>query len=151
MTPSTLLFEAAARGILLSRVEDRLSVDAPAGVLDSDLRAQLVEHKADLLALLADQAGDPPPVRLPDPAAHNHAPWTEEVASWPPSFQSRWAVRVAHHESSGGGWSREDAERLATVDVMGPVSARDYGVENHGLPYDARLARLLGPVPEAPR
>jgi thioesterase domain-containing protein len=48
-----LLSTLRERGVRLSVEDDRLKIDAPAGVLDDDLRAQLAAHKEELVALLA--------------------------------------------------------------------------------------------------
>ena len=52
MTAAEVLTETRRRGILLSARGDRLRYDAPVGVMKAELRAALVEHKAELLALL---------------------------------------------------------------------------------------------------
>ena len=74
MTAPEVLAEARRRGILLSARGDRLRYDAPVGVMQAELRAALVEHKAELLALLGSwpaswprgrRSGPGPPVPSP--------------------------------------------------------------------------------------
>ena len=70
MTAAEVLAETRRRGILLSARGDRLRYDAPVGVMQAELRAALVEHKAELLALLGSglhrgpEATDRNPARL---------------------------------------------------------------------------------------
>lgn len=60
-TLSDLLATLSARGVTLSAQGDRLHVEGPVGAITPELRAQLVAHKADLLAYLAE----PQLVRIP--------------------------------------------------------------------------------------
>jgi len=53
MTTAGLLSTLREQGVRLSVEDGRLKVDAPAGVLDDDLRAELTTHKEELVALLA--------------------------------------------------------------------------------------------------
>ena len=53
MTAQSLLSELRGLGVKLAAEEDRLTVDAPAGVVTEDLRAALVENQPSLLKLLA--------------------------------------------------------------------------------------------------
>ena len=52
MIPEELLTELSQRGVILSAVDDKLRIDAPKGVLTSELRQALTEQKRALLALL---------------------------------------------------------------------------------------------------
>lgn len=54
------LSEARSLGIVLSRNDDRLRVDAPKGSLTTDLRSHLVAHKSELLAIIDAAASDEP-------------------------------------------------------------------------------------------
>src|SRR4051794_35840688 len=52
MNAATLLADLCRRGVRLSVSGERLSIDAPRGTVTADLRAALIEHKADLIRLL---------------------------------------------------------------------------------------------------
>jgi hypothetical protein len=52
MTAARFLADLRGRGAIVAVVADRLRVDAPVGVVTAADRAALVEHKAELLALL---------------------------------------------------------------------------------------------------
>jgi hypothetical protein len=52
MNAAALLADLHRRGIRLSVSGERLGVDAPKGIVTPNLRAALVEHKADLIRLL---------------------------------------------------------------------------------------------------
>ncbi len=68
MTAAEVLAETRRRGILLSVRGDRLRYDAPVGVMQAELRAALVEHKAELLTLLGSD-----PHRGPEATERNPA------------------------------------------------------------------------------
>jgi hypothetical protein len=53
MTPDTLAVQLDALGVRLSVQGERLRVEAPAGVLTSELRQAIARHKVDLMALLS--------------------------------------------------------------------------------------------------
>ena len=53
MNASMLLADLTRRGIKLSATGERLSVDAPKGVVTDDVRAMLVAHRDSLLQLLS--------------------------------------------------------------------------------------------------
>lgn len=52
MNASALLMDLLHRGVRLWAAGEQLNIDAPKGVITPDLRAALIEHKADLLHLL---------------------------------------------------------------------------------------------------
>ncbi len=52
MTPTELIADLRARGIILSVVDSRLRVDAPRGVITADIREWIATHKAKLMELL---------------------------------------------------------------------------------------------------
>ena len=52
MTAATLIGRLHAAGVQLTANGDKLHISAPAGVLTPELRAELVEHKAALMAAL---------------------------------------------------------------------------------------------------
>jgi len=52
MNPEELLTELSQRGVILSAVDDKLRIDAPKGVLTSELRQVLTEQKTAILGLL---------------------------------------------------------------------------------------------------
>src|SRR5579875_2212951 len=54
-----LLHKVSALDIILSVVEGQLRVDAPKGALTQELRTHLVQHKADLIALLTGPVEEP--------------------------------------------------------------------------------------------
>lgn len=55
MNPRLLLRSMRERGVSLTAHDGKLRVDAPAGVLNADLKAALVENKPDLLRLLEQE------------------------------------------------------------------------------------------------
>lgn len=59
MTPDDLLAELERRGIRLQKMGARLQVNAPQSCWDSELRGQVIEHKAALMQHLTqdDQPG----------------------------------------------------------------------------------------------
>ncbi len=61
MIAAAFLADLRSRGVHLDGGGDRLCYDAPAGVLTDSDRAAIVTHKAELLALLAAEAGYPQP------------------------------------------------------------------------------------------
>ena len=56
MSAAQLLAELRARDCDVTALDERLRVDAPAGVLTPDLRAVIAQHKPELLALLVAEA-----------------------------------------------------------------------------------------------
>lgn len=65
MIVEELVAELEQLGIELEVVGDRLRYRAPRGVLTGELRARLVQHKAELLAFLHNQLGSKPEAHLP--------------------------------------------------------------------------------------
>jgi len=59
MTAAELLRECLAMDIVLLPHGDQLDIDAPQGVLTTELKARLREHKAELLVLLPSPAATP--------------------------------------------------------------------------------------------
>ncbi len=59
MTARALLADLAARDVRLSVAGDRLRVNAPRGVLTTELRRTLSEHKVELLSLLSGRGESP--------------------------------------------------------------------------------------------
>lgn len=59
MTPSTatLLDDLARLGVRLHRLDDRIGVNAPKGILTDDLRSRIVSRRAELLDLLGNCPG----------------------------------------------------------------------------------------------
>jgi TubC N-terminal docking domain len=70
MTAVELLAELAVRGVIVTRAGDRLLLDAPIGTLTPELKEQLRQAKAALLAALAASEDDD----KADPASGLHAP-----------------------------------------------------------------------------
>ena len=62
MTAATLLDRLRSLGASVSLVGDKLRAEAPAGTLTDDLKAALIEHKAELVRLLRPAPDLPPPV-----------------------------------------------------------------------------------------
>src|SRR5262249_3310258 len=58
MNAATILTDLNARGVRIWTEADRLKLDAPAGILTDDDKAQLAAHKSELLAILADYPGE---------------------------------------------------------------------------------------------
>jgi hypothetical protein len=56
MNAISLIRDCRAAGIRLQARGDRLHVEAPAGLLTAELRQQLADHKADIMALQAIRA-----------------------------------------------------------------------------------------------
>lgn len=94
MTAAKLLADLRAQGIRLAINGDRIHIDAPKGKLTPELRAVIVEHKAEILAILAaettstsiENASPPTPTPLPTacPSAAP-VPWRTEL---PPALSS---------------------------------------------------------------
>lgn len=55
MTTHELLAELKRSGVVVSLAGDRLRVEAPTGTVTEDLRRLLVEHKPELMAVLAEE------------------------------------------------------------------------------------------------
>ena len=55
MTAAQLTETLSASGIRLSATDGKLRVDAPAGVMTAEIKAELTMHKPELLALLAQR------------------------------------------------------------------------------------------------
>ncbi len=60
MNAQTILDDLAARGVHVWAESDRLTLDAPQGVLNNAYLAQIREHKAELLAVLRPRPGTCP-------------------------------------------------------------------------------------------
>lgn len=72
MNAAEIIQETYAKGIRLSAVGERLRVDAPAGVLDPELRDLLKEHKQEVLSILVSSKNpsfSPDWNQTPDPSA----------------------------------------------------------------------------------
>src|SRR5579884_4047976 len=59
MNALALLHQVSALDISLSVIEGKLWVDAPKGAITQELRAQLLQHKAALIALLTGPVEEP--------------------------------------------------------------------------------------------
>jgi hypothetical protein len=97
MTIFDLLLSLAGRGVVLTPRDGQLLVDAPVGVLNGEDRALLVQHKGELLALLAAAT-------TPD--------------DLPPDWRAAWEERAVIMECDGK-LPRPQAESLALIDVLG--------------------------------
>ena len=76
MTTARLLSTLRERGVRLSVEDGRLKCDAPQGILDDGLRAQLAAHKEELLALIggAETALSAPRSLVPLKPTGEHPP-----------------------------------------------------------------------------
>ncbi len=110
MTPSALVASLTGRGAKLSARDGRLVIDAPAGTVTPDDRAELARLKAAVLALLA--AGPELPSWPPRPA---------ELAGWPVESREKWGRRANELEDAGLDW--RSAERQAFGEVKAERSA----------------------------
>ena len=102
---SILLAEVRAAGVHLGLYGGKLRIKVPGGVLTTAQRERLVEHRAEIAALLAEPANDP-----------------EALADdLPPDLQAAFDERAAIAEVDGG-LAREAAERMARQEVTnGPA------------------------------
>jgi len=108
MTAQAILDRLRSFGVCLSVAGDKLRVEAPAGVLTPELRQELIEHKAALLALLRPYS---PPVILgsrgEDPLDFRCDPltgeWFHEPGWWQESPQvcERQVARPACPQCGG--------------------------------------------------
>lgn len=138
-TPVEIVAEARRRGIVLSAVAGKLRCDAPAGALDSDLKAALTAHKPAVLALVLRDRLDAPDWRqrlarssgtfvddagpaLPDPPIVEPADpnLAAALASWPPEWRAAWDERAGIMEFDGG-MSRPEAELAAYHSYKGCI------------------------------
>jgi len=119
-----LLDQLARRGIRLRRVgDDQLGVTAPEGRLPPEAVTFIRQHKASLLAALADQpatgAADLP--AWLDPRYRRAAmeagsiTWRDQIMLWPADVSEAWGESAAILEHDGG-LSREEAEARAYLD-----------------------------------
>ena len=92
MTSKELLRDIAARGVILSANGDRLRIDAPEGVLTTELKAELSRHKRALLARLS-VSEDP----------KNHPTVT-------PADSREWIEERSAIMEADGGLTSEDAD-----------------------------------------
>jgi hypothetical protein len=133
---TALLDRCRALGIHLWLEADRLRYDAPRGALDAELRAELVAHKRELVALLAttpgaapaeaaapitDPAAEPPATSTPDPYARLVGP-----------YRSPWGTLV---------WSDPDAPELEAFVNAIPLPAFEDLLDRR------KLNGHLGPAP----
>jgi hypothetical protein len=100
-----------AVGVALREDGGRLRVRGPEDVVTEELLDLLREHKAEILAALAD-AG---------PAAPAPLPWRAAVAAWPIALRQRWADRAEAHQAAGLGW--REAESRAFDEVVAETGA----------------------------
>jgi hypothetical protein len=102
---SILLTEVRAAGVQLGIEDGNLLIEVPQGSLTAAQREQLVEHRAEIAALLAEPANDR------DASADD----------LPPDLQAAFDERAAFAEFDGG-LDRDAAERLARDEVTsGPA------------------------------
>jgi len=80
MTLADLLTDLAARGVILTAEDDKLIIDAPHGVITSELRERLAEWKPALLDYLGRAARGTEPETLRIPLSLDFAPseWLAE-------------------------------------------------------------------------
>jgi hypothetical protein len=73
MTTTEILSRCRRLKVTLTRVGDKLEINAPRGVIDADLRNDLATHREEILAALA------PPDRLEDPIFLKLTDWLYKV------------------------------------------------------------------------
>jgi hypothetical protein len=100
-------------GIVLSAVDGKLIVNAPAGVITPELRATLLDHKPALLAHLTGLD------RRPAPTAGQC--WRQYIATWPLEWRQRWADRAEACQANGASW--DAAEASAFQETMLEIEA----------------------------
>jgi hypothetical protein len=140
-----LLRELRELGATVATRGDRLAVDAPAGAVTPDLRADLAAHKGDLLALLARErfAADPRP-----DLANDSARWARLLAlAYDRDGEDPRGLFGALHglRCCGAGLApADDGARL----VAGEMPAEEYaaGREAWLVPHAAALTALLRAV-----
>jgi hypothetical protein len=116
MTPSSLVVAFASRGIALSVKGDRISVNAPKGQTTPEDIEVLRQHKAGLLAYLAEQSAA---TSEPTTSAPRPLPWRPIVGGWPLSYRQRWGDRANALQDEGLSW--HEAERLAFEELGGQL------------------------------
>ncbi len=89
MTASRVLTQARRLGIRLFPKGAKLGYDAPAGAMTPEVRAALAAHKAELLALMAEEIV-PEPDGPGRPVPLVALPWRLDLAAWPHREWSRW-------------------------------------------------------------
>lgn len=138
MTALALLADLQKRDVVLAADGEALEVDAPCGALTPDLRAALVAHKAELLALLREPVATPEPVAgLP---ASRLTP--EVLADW---AARREVVTLRSRTLGGDVYLVPDAGAGAALVGTGVLRHRVY------LPAELQgLVALLG-LPSGPR
>jgi hypothetical protein len=88
VTATALLDELRTKGVSLAVEGEHIAVDAPKGVLTDDVRQVIRQHKAALLALLAQPApaNDTAPTA---PSTQGVCPQQEHVSLLPPPYPGR--------------------------------------------------------------
>jgi hypothetical protein len=114
---ATLLTAANAVGLDVAAHDGRLVVKGPKGA--AGLVRLLLEHEADVLAVLAaDESSpdtdptDPPASEPPGPPVGSVGPgpppadrsWRTAVARWPVEWRERWGRRANEVEFAGAAW-----------------------------------------------
>src|SRR5690348_14590951 len=79
MKPAELLAHLRKQGIEISAAQDRLSISSARGTMTSELRATLIAHKSELLALLQQE-------QQTTSARDNSRSATTKIQAWPLSF-----------------------------------------------------------------
>ena len=80
MTATDLLKELRRKGVTVSVDCDELEITAPKGAMSPRLRAQLAEHKAELIRLLKDHSEEPESIPLLERRAGGHAEFSVSFA-----------------------------------------------------------------------
>ena len=108
LTASTLLIHLKKWDIRVSVEGDHLQLDAPAGALTPELRAELADHKAELLAHLRQQDADEKPIS----AAGELEQATRQAQDW---RDLERLLEQAQHLYEAGELKVEEVERLAVI------------------------------------
>lgn len=97
MTARTVFDRLYCLGASVSVVEDKLRVEAPAGVLTPDLKTALIEYKAALIALLRQRVEEDGMPKAPCSRCGGRRFWISRAhgpptcaACWPPPKNAVW-------------------------------------------------------------
>jgi len=115
MSATAILAESERRGIKLHASVGKLVIDAPRGSLDASFRADLAEHKADILSWLTRLGLDAD--TSPSPLDLDRWPWREALAFWSEDHLERWGELAGAIEADQG-VARREAEGQAFLALV---------------------------------
>ena len=120
MTSVELLQMLEKTGVSLAIREDRLVVDAPAGVMTVALRDAIVSNKTSLMALLAKRHNNTSQLPL---AVESPTPTTR--AQWDATLAATIAQRRAERDAALKRWN-EFADALEQLQAMGAMNTPEF-------------------------